>query len=785
MTDGSNFSQSKGLSGEEAKKLLEKYGLNEITEERPNRLLFLFKKFWGTIPWMLEATLILEIVFGKFLNAAIISFLLVFNAVLGYLQEQKAQSALELLKKKLQINARALRDGKWTVIPAKELVPGDYVLLRMGDFAPADMEIGEGSVEADQSALTGESLPAEKGQKDTVYAGSIILRGEASGIIAATGRNSYFGKTAELVKTAKVPSQAEMLIMSIIKYLLAMDAVLVGAIFIYSLLLGIPAGEMLPFALILLIASVPVALPPTFTLSNAIGSLALSKEGVLTTRLSAVEDSAAMAILCSDKTGTLTMNELTLSTMRPYNGFTVPELLKMASAASEEAAMDAIDKVIIGKAKELNIDIPQKTKFIPFEPETKRSEGFFEAEGKKYAAVKGSPLIIKQFDPGIDWEKESEEFANRGERTIAVLGGEEGSPLKFYGLLGLSDPPRPDSKEVIAELKDLGVTVKMLTGDTPATALNMAQKLGMAGGICNYGGLKKDGRVELVSGFPDCEAYAGIFPEDKYELVKALQKNGKEVIGMTGDGVNDAPALKQAQVGIAVSSATDVAKAAASLVLTNPGLSGALTAVKTGRRVYQRLFSYISNKIVKTIQVGLFLAFGLFLFGKNFDIKSLPLIILLLIFTNDFVTMSLSTDNVRYSITPNKWNIKELMKISAAFSIGWLAYIFGVYLAGWKLFNLSGGELDAVIFLGLVYSGHANIFLVREKSYLWNSMPSKPLLAAEFGGIVLATLMAAFGWLIAAIPLIIILYIVVFTLIYMILLDFVKVSVLNYAAADK
>ncbi|MHB8231632.1 MAG: plasma-membrane proton-efflux P-type ATPase [bacterium] len=777
MSESKNHSN--GLSTEEAKKLLEQYGPNEITEERPNLLLFFLKKFWGPIPWMLEVKLILEIVFGKVVNAVIIGFLLTFNAVLGFFHEQKAQGAVELLKKKLQVTARVLRDGNWVMMPARELVPGDYVRLRMGDFAPADLEIVEGHVDVDQSALTGESLPVEKGEKDTIYSGSIIRRGEISGNVTATGAKSYFGKTTELVKLAKVPSQAEMLIMSIIKYLLAIDIVLVVAIFIYAIAVGISMEAMIPFALILLIASVPVALPPTFTLSNAIGSLALSKEGVLTTRLSAIQDSAAMEILCSDKTGTLTLNELTLSTIRPHGNFTEQDLLKTASMASEAATMDAIDKVIIDKAKELNIDIPQKTKFIPFDPATKRSEGFFETGGKKYVAIKGSPLIIKQFDPSVDWEKESEEFASRGERTIAVLGGEEGTTPKFYGLLALSDPVRPDSNEVISKLKGLGVNVKMLTGDNTSTALHIAEKLGITGNVCDYNGLKKDGKVELKPDVLNCEVYAGIFPEDKYNLVQALQKGGKEVIGMTGDGVNDAPALKQAQVGIAVSSATDVAKAAASLVLTNPGLSGVEIAVETGRRVYQRLFSYISNKIVKTVQIGLFLALGLLIFGKNFDIKSLPLIILLLIFTNDFVTMSLSTDNVRYSAKPNKWNVRELMEISLAFSLGWLIYIFGVYIAGWKLLNLPIHELDTVIFLGLVYSGHANIFLVREKSYLWHSMPSTPLLIAEFGGILLATLMAVYGWLIAPISLSIILYLVIFTLIYMVLLDLVKVPILK------
>ncbi len=768
---------SDGLSSEEAKKLLEQYGPNEVVEERPNPVLLFLKKFWGPIAWMLEVTLLLELAFGKVINAVIIGFLLLFNAVLGFFHEQKAQDAVNILRSKLQVMARVLRDNGWVMLPARELVPGDYIRLRMGDFAPADLEIAEGNVDVDQSALTGESLPVEKGPNDTVYSGSVIRRGEVSGVVTATGAKSYFGKTTELIKLAKVKSQAEMLIMSIIKYLLLLDVVLVVAILIFAGVTGIPLQEILPFALILVIASVPVALPPTFTLANAIGSMALSKEGVLTTKLSAVQDSAAMEILCSDKTGTLTMNELTLSTIRPHGSFSENDLLKMASVASEGATMDAIDKVILDKTKELNVGIPAKTKFIPFDPATKRSEAFFEENGKSYKAIKGSPLIIKEFDPGVDWEKESVEFSSRGERTLAVLGGEEGTVPKFYGLLGLSDPPRPDSHDVISTLKnELNISVRMLTGDNSATAIHIAEKLGINGEVCDYNALKKEGKVELKPEALNCEVFAGIFPEDKYNLVMTLQKEGKEIIGMTGDGVNDAPALKQAQVGIAVSSATDVAKAAASLVLISPGLSGMISAVETGRRVYQRLFSYISNKIVKTIQISLFLALGLLIFDK-FVVT--PLHILLLIFTNDFVTMSLSTDNVRYSKKPNKWNMGELMGVSSAFSIGWLIYIFGAYLWGWKLLGLQGGALQTFVFLGLVYSGHANIFLVREKSFIWNSMPSKPLLIAEFGGIILATLMAVYGWLIAPISLIFIVYLIIVTLIFMVGLDLIKVPLLK------
>ncbi|MCL4321618.1 MAG: plasma-membrane proton-efflux P-type ATPase [Deltaproteobacteria bacterium] len=761
----------KGLSTEEAEKLVRQYGLNAIKEQKKSSLIIFLSKFWGPVSWMLEFTFIIELILGKYAEAYIIIGLILFNAIIAFTQEHKANEALELLKQQLKIITRVLRDGKWIKLSAEELVPGDIIHIRMGDLAPADAEIISGNVMVDQSSLTGESQPVDRNPGWTIYAGSIIKRGEATCKVVATGAASYFGKTAELIKSAKIKGYLEELIMKIVKYFIMIDGILVGAILIYAFIYKLNFGEILPFALILLVASIPVTLPVTFTLATALASLELSKKGVLVTHLSAVENIASMEELCCDKTGTLTMNGLMLSTIRPHGNFTEQDLLKMASVASSEATMDAMDKVILDKAKELNISVPQKIKFIPFDPVNKRSEARYEEDGKHYIAIKGSPLIIKEFDSSIDWEKESAEFSKRGERTIAVLGGEEGSTPKFYGLLALSDPVRPDSKYVISLLKkDLNISVRMLTGDNSATAIHIAEKLGINGEVCDYNSLKKEGKVELKPEVLNCDVYADIFPEDKYNLVRALQKEGK-VIGMTGDGVNDALAIKQAQVGIAVAGATDVAKASAGLILTKPGLENIVDAVKDGRMVYQRMLTYTLNKISKTFQVAFFLSLGLLIFGV---FVTTPTLILILIFVNNFVSMSIAEDNVIYSNKPDKWNIKLIVSASLLIAVAWLIYSFLVYIIGAYFLSLSLAKVQTLVFLALVFSSQATIYLVRERRHFYESRPGTYLLLATIGDLIVVNLMAYFGILMSPIPLIDIITLLIGTFIYMIILDFIK-----------
>ncbi|WP_308389966.1 plasma-membrane proton-efflux P-type ATPase [Acidithiobacillus sp. AMEEHan] len=751
-----------GLSQADAQKLLEQIGPNEVAEkkEKPWKLFLL--KFWAPVPWMLEATFVLEAVLQKWPETIVIALLLLFNGILSFSQERKAQNALSLLRERLRIQAKVCRDGSWTEVPASELVPGDLVHVRMGDIVPADMTVSDGQVSVDQSALTGESMPVEVGPAKTLYSAAIIRRGEATGTVTATGSRSYFGKTAELVRSAGSKSHLEELVLSIVRYLVAMDVLLVVAILTYAMVENLPIGTILPFALILLVASVPVALPATFTLATAIASLHLAHRGVLVTRLAAVEEAAAMRDLCSDKTGTLTQNRLSLAALDVWDGHSKEELLEMALVASDASTQDPIDLAILAETQKQHLVPPARVDFVPFDPATKRSEGTFQKEGQVYRALKGSPQVIAAYCQDTQWQERTERLAKTGARVLAVAAGPDGHPT-LLGLLALADPIRPDAKEVVGKLQELGVTVRMVTGDSAPTAESVAKELGLVGAICD--------REKLGN---DCAVYAGVFPADKFHLVQGLQKRNS-IVGMTGDGVNDAPALKQAEMGVAVESATDVAKAAASLVLTTPGLEGVLDAVIAGRRVYQRMLTYTLNKIVKVFQVAIFLSLGFLLFHR-FVVT--PLLVLLLLFANDFVTMSLAEDHVQPSKKPDRWAVRTLVISSLAIAVAWLVYIFAVYWIG-SAAHLSLDSLQTLDFLGLVFSGLANVFLVRERHHLWASLPGTFLLTASLIDILVVSGMAVCGWIMSPVPWEYIAILLLATIAYTLFLDQIKVPMLR------
>ncbi|WP_297386979.1 plasma-membrane proton-efflux P-type ATPase [Acidiferrobacter sp.] len=753
----------KGLNEAEAQRRLQQYGPNAIIEKQQRIWLLFLQKFWDPVPWMLEVTLILEMILGKWAEAVIIAMLLVFNAVLGFRQEHKAQAALDALKKRLHITARVFRDGQWRSIPARDLVPGDLAHVRVGDIVPADMALTEGAILVDQSALTGESMPVDRGASSVVYSASIVRRGEASGTITATGTQSYFGKTAELVRTAGSKSHLEELVLGIVRYLVFMDGFLVVAILIYATVMRMPLSEILPFALILFVASVPVALPATFTLATAMASLGLAQRGVLVTRLAAIEEAAAMSDLCSDKTGTLTENRLSLAATKPMGDATAVQLLSMAAVASDDATQDPIDLTLLAAAREQGVAIPPRDGFTPFDPATKRSEALLQVDGVRWQAMKGAPQVITALTKSQGWERVAETLAAQGARVLGVAAGPVGRP-EFVGLVGLADPIRPDALQALQVLRDFGVRVRMVTGDNVATAKTVAATLGLTGEVCD--------RADIGG---DCAVYAEVFPEDKFHLVQRLQQKRK-IVGMTGDGVNDAPALRQAEVGIAVESATDVAKAAASLVLTNPGLSGVADAVETGRRVYQRLLTYTLNKIVKTFQVALFLSLGLLVFQK-FVIT--PILVLLLLFANDFVTMSLASDHVRPSQTPDRWDVRALIFAALVVAMAWTAYIFGVYAIG-QAMGLPVRALQTLDFLGLVFSGLANVLLVRERGHIWHSRPGALLLLAIVLDTIVVSLLADYGLLMARIPLITTMQLLGATILYTLLLDQLKVPLLGH-----
>lgn len=763
-----------GLSGQEAAERFAKYGPNAVAEEKRHPVLSFLKKLWGPVPWMLEITVILELVLGKDVEAVIIGTLLVVNAILSFVQENRAQSALALLRQQLTVQSRVLRDGQWQLVPAQNLVPGDVIHLRMGDLVPADVSLTDGQIQMDQSSLTGESALVDGTAGQTAYAGAVIKLGEANGEVAATGSQTKFGRTAELVRTAKTASHLEEIVFSIVKYLVIADIALAMVVLLYALYAQIAWHTILPYILILLVASVPVALPAMFTLATALGAADLAQNGVLVTRLSAIEEAAAMRVLASDKTGTLTENKLALGAVTPYAPYSEEDVIRLGALASEEATQDPLDTAILNALRERKLSLlAEVLHFTPFEPASKRSEALVrQAGGGTLLVMKGAPLTIAALC-NLNIETDVQRLASNGYRVLAVAAGAQDGPLLLAGLLALQDAPRADSKSMIRNLNDLGVRVLMITGDDLLTAQAIAGQVGITGSACSADKLHQQVAPETL----DCNIFAGVYPEDKFHLVSALQNAGY-IVGMTGDGVNDAPALKQAEVGIAVSSATDVAKAAASLVLTSPGLSNILAAVKTSRKIYQRMLTYTLNKIIKTFQIALFLSLG-FILSREFVVT--PLLVVLLLFANDFITMSIATDHVSFSQKPDRWHIHTLMLVAFLLAIPALLVSFAFFFAANNLFHLPLTQMQTLMFVMLVFTGQVNVYLVRERRHFWNSQPSRWMILGTAVDVVVVSILAVQGILMAAIPLSLILLALVVILLYLPVVDFLKLAIFKYA----
>ena len=760
------------MTSAEAQRRLSQYGPNAIEAERAQPVLVLLRKFWAPVPWMLEAAVALQIWLGKLDEALVVGALLVFNAVLSFVQENRANKALDLLRNRLAIEARVLRDSRWQKLPAQALVPGDVIHLRMGDVAPADVRLATGQLLLDQAAVTGESLPVEAAGESNVYAGTVVKRGEATGEVTATGARTFFGRTAELVRTAKTASHLQTIILAIVRYLVGLDIVLVTVLLAYGLATGVPLAELVPFAIILLVASIPVALPATFTLATALGARELAKDGVLVTRLSAIEEAAAMDVLASDKTGTLTENRLTVAGLHACAPYSDDELLRFAALASDDATQDPIDVAVLETARSRGVDlrVPESSRFVPFDPQTKRSERIGDQGGASLRVVKGAPPTIAALVPGApDLGTEVDRLAAEGCRVLAVAVAKEGRTLEMVGLVGLQDPPRADSRTLVQRLRELGIRVLLVTGDGLATARTVATQVGIVGGACSREALASDLDARAL----DCEVFAGVFPEDKFHLVSALQRAGR-VVGMTGDGVNDAPALKRAEVGIAVASATDVAKAAASIVLVNPGLTDLVAAVVASRRIYQRMLTYTLNMAVKKFEVAFFLSLGFILTG-TFVVT--PLLIVLWMISNDFITMTIASDRVSSSPTPDRWDIRMLVLTAAAVAGLVLVLLFGVYYAGRDLFDLPLPQLRTLTFAALVFTGQGLVYLVRERGHFWRSLPGYWLMLSSLLDVAVVYVLATQGILMAAVSQPLIVGLLVSILVYLAAVDFLKVRI--------
>jgi H+-transporting ATPase len=745
-------SSAEGLTQAEAEKRLTQYGPNEIEEKATNPFLKFLTYFWGPIPWMIEIAVILSGVVRHWPDFFIILLLLVSNAVVGFWEEHQAGNAIAALKAKLALKARVKRDGKWTDPAAREVVPGDVIRLRLGDIVPADARLLEGDpVEVDQSALTGESLPAERKSGEAVFSGSIMRRGESEAMVYATGANTYFGKTAQLVQEAHTVSHFQRAVLKIGDYLILLAVALVAVIITVALFRGDPILATLQFALVLTVAAIPVAMPTVLSVTMAVGARLLAKKEAIVTRLAAIEELAGVDVLCSDKTGTLTQNKLTLGDPFSVNGIPADQVILCAALASRAEDKDTIDLAVIGGLKnDQAMKGYQVLHFRPFDPVHKRTEATVKAaDGKQFNVAKGAPQVILEMSanasevkPAV--EKAVNEFAARGFRSLGVARADQEDKWQFIGVLPLFDPPREQAKATIASARQMGVDVKMVTGDQVAIARETARQLGMGTNILDASGLgdtKHHETAQSAESIEKADGFAQVFPEHKFHIVDVLQQRG-HIVGMTGDGVNDAPALKKADCGIAVSGATDAARAAASIVLLTSGLSVIIDAIKESRRIFQRMNSYAIYRIAETLRVLFFMTLAILVF--NFYPLTAVMIVMLALL-NDGAILSIAYDNVHYKDKPEAWNMRVVLGISTVLGLIGVVSAFGLFYLGERVFHLDRAHIQTLMYLKLSVAGHLTIFLTRTRGPFWSIRPARILWIAVLGTQILATLIAVYG----------------------------------------
>jgi len=745
-------SSEKGLAESEAKKRIEQYGYNEIAEKRINPLLKLLTYFWGPIPWMIEVAVILSALVRHWPDFFIILVLLLANAVVGFWEEFQAGNAIAALKAKLAVQSRVQRDGKWTTMAARELVPGDVIHVRLGDIVPADACLFEGDpVEVDQSALTGESLPVTRKTSETVYSGSIIRQGKIDALVYSTGQNTYFGKTAQLVQEAHTVSHFQRAVLKIGNYLIILAVVLVVLILTVALFRSDKMMITLQFALVLTVAAIPVAMPTVLSVTMAVGARLLAAKQAIVSRLVAIEELAGIDVLCSDKTGTLTQNKLTLGDPFNVEGVSPEQVILNAALASRAENQDTIDLAVLSGIKnDQSLKGYEVVHFQPFDPVHKRTEATVKGtDGKEFKVTKGAPQVILELAANVAQvkptvEKAVNEFAARGFRSLGVARADAKDQWQFLGVLPLYDPPREDSKATIATARQMGVNVKMVTGDQLAIAQETAGQLGLGKNILDasgFGDTKHHETAQLAESIEKTDGFAQVFPEHKFHIVDVLQKHG-HIVGMTGDGVNDAPALKKADCGIAVSAATDAARAAAAIVLLTPGLSVIIDAIKESRKIFQRMNSYAIYRIAETIRVLLFMTLSILVF--NFYPVTAVMIVLLALL-NDGAILSIAYDRVRYSDEPEAWNMRMVLGLATMLGIAGVVASFGLFYLGEQLFHLDREFIQSLMYLKLSVAGHLTIFVTRTRSPFWSIRPARILLAAVVGTQVIATVFAVYG----------------------------------------
>jgi len=798
---------ARGLASAEAVRLLAAVGPNAMPQERERPWRRLLGKFWAPVPWMLEAAIVLQLALGEFVEAAVIAVLVLFNAALGFLQESRAQTTLKALKSRLALRASVRRDGVWKILPAQELVPGDIIKLSLGAVVPADARLLGGQVLLDQSTLTGESLPVEGGAGRIAYAGALVRRGEALAEVTATGPRTRFGRTAELVRTAHGVSSQQSVVLHLVRNLAIFNGAVVLAQMAYGAALRLPTHELIPLTLTAVLAAIPVALPATFTLASALGARSLARRGVLPTRLSAVEEAATLDVLCSDKTGTLTRNALGVTAVRPMPGYEAPDVLSLAALASSEGGQDPVDGAIREAAargalqnKVSVLNVPKSApasesialttpadrqaalrtlrlvRFVPFDPASKTAEAIAAgAEGRTVRIVKGAFATVEAMAAvSQSASTAAAALAAQGFRVLAVGVGDVASAaeglrprLELAGLIALSDPPRADSAALIAELRAMGVRTVMVTGDAAPTATVIARAVGLEGAVYPTGSPPPRVHPE------DFAVFAGVFPEDKYHIVKAFQQGG-HTVGMCGDGANDAPALRQAQMGIAVSTATDVAKSAAGIVLTEPGLGGIVSAIREGRVTFQRILTYTLRSLSQKLTQMFILVAGLAMTGHAI---LTPRLMAILMITGDFLAMSATTDHVRPAQRPNAWHITNIMILGAVLALCNVAFCTAVITFGERALTGTQEELRTLTAVTLVFVGQATFYVVRDREHLWSSAPSRWIIVSSVADGAIITVLATQGVLMAPLPLTIIAAVFGASIVLTLVLDAVKSSI--------
>lgn len=745
---GSVTDPIQGLSDSDISTLRQQYGFNEVKEKQVSAVVMLGRKFWGLTPWMLEATIVISFLLNKTFDGYVIAGLLLFNGFIGFFNELKAARTVAALQQQLQVMVRTLRNGNWIQIPSKELLPGDVVRIRMGDFLTADMQLKEGELKVDKSALTGESALIENKPGDTLFAGSIAKADEGTAIVTATATKTFFGKTAKLVMTASHKMHMEEVVAKVVRMLFIAVISILSVTTVIGLIGGQSFLSILPLLLILLVSAVPVGLPAMFTISMAKGSKELSENGLLVTKLSATEDAATLTTLCIDKTGTITKNELTLQETIAAGSFTKEDVLLYGTMASVKANEDAIDLAFINEAEKesLKTESYKQINFTPFNATVKHTEAVVEVNGKRITVAKGAYTAIKSLCGLSDFnlDEKVNEWAHKGFKTIAVAIAEDNGRFQFTGIAALYDPPRPDAHEMLAKIKELGIDIKMLTGDALPIGKEIAEQTGIGSNIVSIA----DVRSQLENGSADSaihlhNGFAEVLPEDKFNIVKALQQK-RQIVGMTGDGVNDAPALKQAEVGIAVKNATDVAKQAASIILLKEGLQQILELIRVGRSIHVRISNYTVNKMAKTIQTILFVCIS-FMLTKQFVVATIDMVLLL--FLIDFVVLALAVDKVKWSAAPANWNIKPLVKKGIFLGVLLFAECIAWFFFAKSYFNLAdAGSYHSLGFACLFFSGIISILIIRTNQQFYREPVSKLLLIVIVADVAVVCALLYFGF---------------------------------------